>query len=124
MPTLLITSIICMISALTLYSVGVWSEKLSGRLKAWHTALFIIGFVFDTTGTTLMGIMAGKMDFDLHGITGALAIFLMLSHAIWAVIVLLTRKQKMIQNFHKLSIFVWSVWLVPFLTGMVGAMLH
>jgi uncharacterized repeat protein (TIGR03987 family) len=113
-----------MIAALTLYSVGVWSEKLSGRLKPWHTALFIAGFVFDTTGTTLMGIMAGKMDFDLHGITGVLAIFLMLSHAIWAVIVLVMRNEKMIQNFHKLSIFVWSIWLVPFLTGMAGAMLH
>jgi uncharacterized repeat protein (TIGR03987 family) len=107
-----------------LYSVGVWSEKFSGRLKPWHTMLFWMGFVFDTTGTTIMGILAGKMDFDLHGITGGLAILLMLSHAIWAVVVLVLKRENAIQKFHNFSVFVWSMWLIPFFTGMVGAMLH
>jgi uncharacterized repeat protein (TIGR03987 family) len=124
MPIMLPISIFCMISALACYSVGVWSEKFSGRLKTWHTAFFWIGFIFDTTGTTLMGEMAGKMEFDFHGITGALAIFFMLSHAIWATVVLLQKREQAIQNFHKISIFVWGLWLVPFVTGMVGAMVH
>jgi uncharacterized repeat protein (TIGR03987 family) len=117
-------AIFCMISALACYSVGVWSEKFSGRLKAWHTVFFWAGFVFDTTGTTLMGEIAGKMDFDLHGVTGALAILFMLSHAIWATVVLLQKREKDILNFHRISIFVWLVWLIPFITGMLGAMLH
>ena len=66
-------AIFSMIAALACYSVGVWSEKLTGRLKTWHTAFFWVGFIFDTTGTTLMADIAGKMDFDLHGVTGALA---------------------------------------------------
>jgi uncharacterized repeat protein (TIGR03987 family) len=120
----LLVAIIAMISALLLYTVGVWSERIAGRLKTWHLVLFWIGFIFDTTGTTLMGQIAGKMDFDLHGITGALAIILMLSHAIWASVVLRQKNEKAIVNFHKFSILVWLVWLVPFFTGMAGAMIR
>jgi uncharacterized repeat protein (TIGR03987 family) len=120
----LIISIIVIISALIFYTIGVWSERFAGWLKIWHLVLFWIGFVFDTTGTTLMGIMAGKMDLDIHGITGALAIILMFSHAAWATIVLITRQEKAIRNFHKFSLFVWLVWLIPFFTGMVGAITH
>jgi uncharacterized repeat protein (TIGR03987 family) len=120
----LIISIFAIVSALGFYTVGVWSERFAGKLKTWHLVLFWIGFVFDTTGTTLMADMAGKMDFDIHGITGALAIILMLSHAVWATVVLVTRQEKAIRDFHKFSLFVWLVWLVPFFTGMVGAMVH
>jgi len=118
----LIFAIVTIVSALVFYTIGVWSEKFAGRLKAWNLILFWIGFIFDTTGTTLMGNIAGKMDFDLHGITGVLAIILMMSHAIWATIVLITRQEKWIQNFHKFSLFVWLIWLIPFFTGMIGAM--
>jgi len=123
MSALLVTSIVSMFSALFFYSVGVWSEKISGRLKVWHTVLFWVGLVFDTTGTTIMGRLAGKMDFDLHGITGALAIALMLGHAVWAVGVLLSKKEGVLKSFHKFSLFVWVMWLIPFITGMLGAML-
>ena len=124
MNNLLAISIPCMILALVLYTIGVWSEKFSGKLKAWHTAFFWLGLVFDTTGTTIMGIIAGKMDFDLHGITGALAIILMLSHAIWALTVLILKNEKVIKSFHKFSLAVWTLWLIPFITGMIGAMVH
>jgi uncharacterized repeat protein (TIGR03987 family) len=117
-------AIIAINAALLFYSIGVWSEKFAGRLKPWHLVMFWIGFIFDTTGTTLMADIAGGLKFNLHGITGALAIILMLGHAIWATIVLLTKQEKRIQDFHKLSIFVWLVWLVPFLTGMVNSMMH
>lgn len=118
----LVIAVVAIVSALVCYSIGVWSEKFAGRLKAWHLIFFLIGLVCDTTGTTMMGIMAGKMDFDLHGITGVLAIVLMLAHAIWAVIVLLLKQEKVLQNFHKFSVAVWAIWLVPFLSGMLGAL--
>ena len=123
MPVLLTIAIVSMFSALALYSVGVWSEKISGRLKVWHTVLFWLGLVFDTTGTTIMGQIAGKMELNIHGITGVLAIVLMLAHAVWAVAVLLSRKEGALQNFHKFSLFVWAMWLIPFLSGRLGAML-
>ena len=124
MSQLLIISVICMVSALIFYSIGVWSERLAGKLKAWHVLFFVGGFIFDTTGTTLMSRMAGKMNFDFHGITGALAIGLMFSHAIWAIAVLLMKKEKVIVNFHKFSMAVWILWLVPFMSGAAGAMLR
>jgi uncharacterized repeat protein (TIGR03987 family) len=123
MTSQLIVAIVTIVFALVFYSVGVWSERFAGRLKKWHLVMFWIGLVFDTTGTTLMGNIAGKIDFDVHGITGVLAIILMLSHAIWATIVLVMKKEEAILNFHKFSLFVWLVWLVPFVTGMLGAML-
>jgi uncharacterized repeat protein (TIGR03987 family) len=122
MPGLLIFSIVAIVSALVFYTIGVWSERLAGKLKPWHTLLFLAGLVCDTTGTILMASMAGRMQFNLHGITGALAIVLMFGHAIWAVFVLINRQENAIRNFHKFSTLVWLIWLVPFLSGMAGAM--
>ncbi len=124
MSTTLTIAIVSMISALVFYSIGVWSEKLTGRLKPWHTALFWIGLVFDTTGTTIMSKMAGGFELNFHGITGALAIVLMFAHAIWATVVLLMKQEKAIRNFHNFSVLVWVIWLIPFISGMIGAMVR
>jgi uncharacterized repeat protein (TIGR03987 family) len=123
MQSILGIAIVSMILALTLYTVGVWSERFNGRLKLWHLAFFWAGLVFDTAGTTLMSIMAGNINFDFHGVTGALAIALMLGHAVWAGVVLLLKKEKAILNFHKFSLLVWTLWLIPFVSGLGGAML-
>jgi uncharacterized repeat protein (TIGR03987 family) len=122
MPIKLIISVTAIILALVFYTIGVWSERIAGRLKPWHAVMFWIGFVFDTTGTTLMAQLAGKMNFDIHGITGVLAILLMFINAAWATIVLIRKQEKAILNFHKFSLFVWLVWLIPLFTGMIGAM--
>ena len=37
--------------ALLFYSIGVWSERIQGRLKVWHTVFFWFGLVCDTWGT-------------------------------------------------------------------------
>ena len=122
MDTLLLTSIILMVSALICYSIGVWSEKLAGRLKTWHLIFFWIGFAADTSGTTLMSRLSGMFTLSVHSITGAAAILLMLAHAVWATVVLIRRDQRAIVGFHRLSIFVWMVWMIPFLTGLILAM--
>ena len=66
-----------------------------------------------------MGSMAGKIDIikfilDFHSITGVIAIILMFVHAIWATIVLIKKDDVMIKNFHKFSLTVWVIWLIPF----------
>ena len=123
MSATLIIAIVCMCSALAFYSIGVWSERFAGRLNLRHLLFFWAGFVFDTTGTTLMGMMAGRMDLDFHGITGALAIAFMLGHAVWASVVLLLKQERVLVNFHKFSLVVWLLWLIPFVSGLLGAML-
>jgi uncharacterized repeat protein (TIGR03987 family) len=110
--------------ALIFYSIGVWSERLQGRLKTWHTAFFWLGLVCDTWGTGMMFDYVGGMSYDIHGISGLLAIILMLIHAIWATVVLVRKDEKMILNFHKFSIFVWLVWLIPYFSPMVVRMVE
>jgi uncharacterized repeat protein (TIGR03987 family) len=63
--------------------------------------------------------MAGGLTFDVHGLTGMLAIILMFIHAIWATTVLIRKNEKLIQNFHKFSVAVWVIWLIPYLSPMV-----
>ena len=109
--------------ALLFYSIGVWSERLQGRLKIWHTAFFWLGLVCDTWGTGMMFDYVGGMSFDVHGISGLLAIILMFIHAIWATLVLVRKDEAMILSFHKFSIFVWLVWLIPYFSPMVVGML-
>lgn len=116
-------SVISMCLALTFYSLGVWSEKKQGTLKKWHLYVFWLGLVFDTIGTTIMSnISMESFKLDFHGITGLLAIILMLVHALWASIVLIKNNENMKAKFHKFSIIVWSIWLVPFISGAIFAM--
>jgi uncharacterized repeat protein (TIGR03987 family) len=120
---MLIFAIITISLALVFYTIGVWSEKLQGVLKKWHLVIFWIGLIFDTTGTTTMSLIAGSgFHLNFHSITGALAIILMLFHAAWATVVLVKNNEKSKANFHKLSIVVWIIWLVPFLSGLVFGM--
>lgn len=124
MKYLLLLAIVAIVSALIFYTIGVWSERFSERLKPWHMIFFWTGFLFDTIGTTSMSLFAGHFEFNLHGITGLLAIALMFCHAIWATVVLIMKQENALRNFHKFSLFVWLVWLVPFFTGMIGTMLR
>ena len=109
-------------AALVFYSIGVWSERFQGKLKKWHLGLFILGLICDTWGTGLMFDFVGGMTFDVHGISGLIAIILMMVHAIWAFIVLRNNDEKAIKNFHKFSVLVWFIWLIPYFSPMFFAM--
>lgn len=116
---MIVISMIVITLALVFYSVGVWSERFAGKLKGWHLVFFWLGLICDTWGTGMMFGMAGGMTFDLHGLTGLLAIILMFVHAVWATIVLLRKDERWINNFHKFSVVVWLIWLVPYLSPIV-----
>jgi uncharacterized repeat protein (TIGR03987 family) len=106
--------------ALIFYTVGVWSERIQGRLKWWHVGMFYTGLVSDTIGTGAMGLIVGSMlQFNFHGITGLAAIIIMLFHALWATLVLIKKDEVLILKFHKFSILVWIIWLVPMVTGAI-----
>ncbi|MAT97911.1 MAG: TIGR03987 family protein [Anaerolineaceae bacterium] len=108
--------------ALVFYSIGVWSERFAGRLKVWHLAFFWLGIVCDTWGTGLMFEMVGGLTYDVHGISGLAAIILMFIHALWATAVLLRKDENAIRNFHKFSVAVWVIWLIPYFSPMVFQM--
>lgn len=72
--------------ALVFYTIGVFGEARAGSLQKKHLILFWIGLACDTTGTTIMASIARSSHgagSPLHAITGALAIVLMLFHAVW-----------------------------------------
>jgi len=122
MPGQVLPALVLITLALIFYSIGVWSERIAGRLKSWHLVFFWGGFVFDTTGTGIMLEMAGGIKFDLHGLTGLIAILLMLVHSVWATAVLLRNDEHMMLNFHKFSLVVWLIWLVPYFSGLFLSM--
>lgn len=118
--TTLIYAIVFINLACLLYTIGVWAERIQRRLKWWHTYFFVSGLICDTIGTTAMSILSGSLfKFSFHGITGNTAILLMLFHAVWAIVVLLKKNETMILKFHRFSIFVWIIWLIPMISGMV-----
>ena len=120
---MLIYAVIAINLALVFYTIGVWSEKIQGTLKKWHLVIFWTGLAFDTIGTSLMSELAQDgFKFNFHGITGLLAIILMLVHALWATYVIIRNNERAKSGFHKFSIFVWIIWLIPFISGAILGM--
>lgn len=124
MNTLIIVSTTLITLALVFYSIGVWSERFSKYLKGWHVAAFWTGFVFDLTGTWTMSRMSQHPFniLELHTLTGQIAIWLMLIHAIWASAVVAKGSEETRIKFHRYSLAVWLVWLVPYFGGMIMGM--
>lgn len=125
----LILAIITITLALIFYTIGVWAERKSNTLKRWHVVTFWLGLICDTTGTLIMESIARSGNVPItatqlfiHGTTGALAIILMIYHAAWATWVLYKNDEKRMKTFHKFSIAVWTIWLIPYFIGMIIGM--
>jgi uncharacterized repeat protein (TIGR03987 family) len=116
----LIISSILITLALVFYTLGVWSERIARYLKPWHVVAFWTGFFFDVSGTWAMHrIASGPFNIlALHTFTGQIALWLMLAHAIWATRVARKGNDDVRRGFHRYSLFVWLVWLVPYFGGM------
>ncbi|HYE68692.1 MAG TPA: HsmA family protein [Anaerovoracaceae bacterium] len=116
--------------ALVFYTIGVWSERKAKELKKWHVITFWLGLFFDITGTLTMERIANSgvasisvVSSGIHGITGVLAILLMAFHVIWATLVLIKNDRMKKQTFHRFSLVVWMIWLIPYFIGMgIGIM--
>lgn len=124
MPKFLLISVILITLALIFYSLGVWSEHISRYLKMPHVVAFWIGFTFDVSGTLAMHYISDKPFnlLNLHTLTGQIALWLMFIHAVWATVVLRRGKEKDLMSFHRYSIIVWLIWLIPYFGGMYISM--
>ncbi len=124
--SLLVPAIIFISLALVFYTIGVWGELLSKILKKKHVIIFWCGLVCDFLGTSTMSLIAisgtdktiTSTELLLHKTTGTLAIILMLFHAIWATWVFNRGSEKSKKVFHKFSLVVWIIWLIPYFIGM------
>lgn len=123
MPQNLSAAIITITLALVFYTIGVWSERTQKALKPIHLVFFWAGLVFDTVGTAIMSMIAQDGSGNpFHAVTGISAILLMMAHAIWATFVIIKKDEKQIRNFHKFSIAVWIIWLIPYISGAIIGM--
>jgi len=126
MNKLLLLSTVLITLALVFYSTGIWSERFSRYLKKWHVAAFWTGFMFDVSGTWSMSRLSQHPFnlFELHSLTGQIALWLMLVHAIWATYVVIKGSETSRTKFHRYSLMVWLIWLVPYFGGMIMGMTH
>lgn len=110
--------------ALVFYSLGVWAERIARYLKAWHVLAFWTGFAFDISGTLAMTkLSAGPFNLlAIHTLTGQIALWLMLAHAVWATYVVRKGSEKARTDFHLYSLIVWLIWLIPYFGGMIMGM--
>jgi len=66
-----------------------------------------------------MGLIGGSLiKFNFHGLSGLTAVLLMLFHASWATMVLFRKDEKRIIVFHRFSVVVWIIWMIPMVGGI------
>lgn len=129
---MLLPAIILITLALVFYTVGVWAERVQRTLKPWHVAMFGLGLAADASGTYLMSLIAEQNRQDgvessilnqIMAVSGVVALALMAVHLLWAVIVLARDRDDEKRRFHRFSVVVWAIWLVPYVTGALGSSL-
>jgi len=120
----LLLSTILITLAFAFYSLGVWLERFAKYLKLKHVVFFWIGFGFDISGTYAMTkLVKGGFNFlDIHTLTGQIALWLMLAHALWASYVVWRGNENTRIGFHRYSLMVWIIWLIPYFGGMMMGM--
>lgn len=124
MSPLLVASTTLITLALVFYSIGVWSERIARYLKPWHVAAFWSGLASDVSGTWAVRRLA-EGPFDLpepHTLTGHIALWLMLARAVCASWVARKGSEEAQIGFHRYSLVLWLIWLVPYASGMYLAM--
>lgn len=117
MPALILWGIFLFTIALVFYSISVWAGWLSKDLKPWHIYVFLIGLFTDYLATVLTYVAIGGIVFTWHAILGFISIAFMTIHVVWATVAYLSKSEKSITNFHRVSILVWGFWLVSYLSG-------
>lgn len=130
--TMLLPAIVLITLALVFYTIGVWAERTQKVLKPWHTVFFGLGLAADASGTFLMSMIAdvnraagvepGILN-QIMSVSGLVALVLMAVHFAWAVIVLVRGRETELHRFHRFSVVVWALWLVPYVTGALGSSL-
>ena len=114
-----ILAILFIFSALILYTIAIWSEKLAkDGLKSWMVKIFTSAFVCDLLGTYLMFCRATiKFQLNFHSLWGYVALAIMGLHLFWA-LVALKYHGRTEKCFHYLSLFAWLIWLLAFISGI------
>ncbi len=58
----------------------------------------------------------------LMAVSGTIALLLMGIHLVWAIVVLIRNNEQEKITFHRFSVIVWAIWLIPYAAGAAVAM--
>jgi uncharacterized repeat protein (TIGR03987 family) len=123
---MLLRAIIWMNLALIFYTWAVFSGRRQG-LHTRHLVIFGIGLTCDYLGTTEMSHFArtfGKAP-QWHNITGIASLSGMAFHFVLAMIASLSGKAETANRvFHRISLTIYTCWLVAFASGAISGMLR
>jgi len=124
MTPLLMRAVTCMVLALAFYTYAVFSGRRHG-LHARQLAVFGIGLFCDWLGTRQMNTFAlayGKAP-ELHNLTGIVSLAGMAFHFLLALAAtLLHRAERINRTFHRVSLTIYTLWLLAFLSGAIAGM--
>ncbi|ABQ27451.1 HsmA family protein [Geotalea uraniireducens] len=123
---MLLKAVMFMNLALIFYSYAVFSGRKEG-LHRKHLLVFGIGLFFDYLGTRQMNLFAiayGKAP-EWHNLTGILSLAGMAFHFLLALIATLLQKADAVnRTFHRVSLTIYSLWLVAFASGAISGMMR
>lgn len=119
-------AIIWMNLALVFYSWAVFSGRRQG-LHRRHLIIFGIGLLCDFLGTRQMNLFAlthGKAP-EWHNITGIASLGGMAFHFLLALVASLTNRAEAVNLvFHRVSLTIYTCWLIAFLSGAISGMMR
>jgi len=119
---MLLEAVIWMNLALIFYTWAVFSARRRG-LGRRHLFLFGAGLLSDYRGTHLMllyGLSTGIIP-DWHIIIGMASLAGMAFHFLLAAVAAAVRRAQAVDRlFHRVSLTIYSGWLVAFMTGTVA----
>ncbi len=121
---MLLKAVIFMNLALAFYTYAVFSGRKEG-LHVKHLVVFGIGLLFDGLGTHQMNLFAtayGKAP-QWHNLSGLLSLAGMGFHFLLALTAtLLNRAERVNRTFHRVSLSIYSLWVVAFASGAISGM--
>ncbi len=119
---MLLQAVIWMNLVLVFYTWAVFSARRQGLHKR-HLFLFGAGLLCDYVGTHLMllyGLSTGVIP-EWHILIGLASLAGMAFHFLLALAAALVRRAEGVNRlFHRISLYIYSGWLVAFVTGSVA----
>ena len=119
---MLFQAVIWMNLALVFYTWAVFSARKRG-LHRKHLALFGSGLVCDYVGTHLMllyGLSTGVVP-EWHILIGIASLSGMAFHFMLAAVAALVRRAEAVNRlFHRVSLSIYTGWLIAFITGSIA----
>jgi uncharacterized repeat protein (TIGR03987 family) len=123
---MLLQAVIWMNFALVFYTWAVFSGRRQG-LHRKHLIIFGIGLFCDYLGTHQMNLFAnayGKPP-EWHTITGIASLAGMAFHFMLALVATLAHRAGAVNRvFHRVSLSIYSCWLVAFFSGAISGMMR